>query len=66
MDIHMPAAQRDRHHTKGLFLRLREDERTELERIAEARRLSMSDAMRQLIREEAARAGVAAKKPRKK
>ena len=62
----MPAPRPDRHHTQGMFLRLREDERAELERIAEARRLTMSDAMRQLIREEAQRAGLAKKSRAKK
>lgn len=66
MDIHMPAAQPDRHIAKGMFLRLREDERAELESIAEHRRLSMSDMLRQLIREEAVRAGLVAKRPRTK
>ncbi|MBK6694797.1 MAG: hypothetical protein IPG50_21700 [Myxococcales bacterium] len=61
----MPAAQPDRHRTKGIFLRLSLDERGELERISETRRLSMTDAVRQLIREEAERAGLTKKKSKK-
>lgn len=66
MDIHMTSAPQDRHRSRGLFLRLRDDERAELEAIAEHRRLSLTDTIRQLLREEAERLGSKQKRARRR
>lgn len=63
----MPTPTRTR--TTQLMIRLRYDERSELEAIAAHRRLSLSDTFRMIVREEFDRAGLAkpakvAKKPK--
>ena len=65
MDI-QPMTTPNRSRTHHLMIRLREEERAELEAIATKRRLSLSDAFRQVVREEFERAGLAKKKAAKR